>query len=451
MTVFLHRHLFTLIWLTALLGISLTATADQQELTPQEQYLQFFRNSAHPISGSDDLAPLYEAINERRFVLLGESSHGTREFYKKRAQISQHLIANKGFNFVAVEGDWPSIYRLHEYVQLRTDEDQNARAWTKQVINRWPTWMWANEEFLSFIEWLRKHNAKLDENQRVGLYGLDMQDPEGAIAEVLQWLRANDEDDYKFATGVYNQLQEFPEGMRGYARYLAAGGTRLDGEVAAVAERLGAALGDNPAKAKPAAWAAKQNALVVKRAEQQYYAATTGGPLSWNARARFMHEQMLRVAERYGEESRGIVWAHNTHVGDSAATDMRSRGEVNIGRLTRESEGMDKVFILGFGTHKGEVVAGQTWGGPRQVMTVPPAQPTTFEALMHQSELGTALLLFNEEARSGALLTPLHQRAIGVIYRPPNEAYVPTVLTLRYDGFIFINETEALRPLKDET
>ncbi|MDQ2076477.1 erythromycin esterase family protein [Marinimicrobium sp. ABcell2] len=455
MTDFLRQHFPTwTLWLTGLslaLCVGTTASAEPQEATPQEKYQQFFRNSAHAIATNDDLAPLYQAIGDRRFVLLGESSHGTREYYQKRAQISQHLITHKGFRFVGVEGDWPSIYRLNEYVKLRTDDEQNARAWTKQNITRWPSWMWANEEFLSFIEWLREHNAELDEDQRVGLFGLDMQDPESAITEVLQWLRENDKDNYEFAADVYSRILDFPEGMRGYARYLMGGGSRLNDEVADVAARLRAAMGENPAEANKDLWVAKQNALVVKRAEAQFHAATTDGPESWNTRARFMHEQMLRIAERYGDQSRGIVWAHNTHVGDSAATDMRNRGEVNIGRLTRESEGSDQVFILGFGTNKGEVVAGHNWGAARQVMTVPPAQPSTYEALMHNSGLNTALLLFTEEARSGALVTPLHQRAIGVIYRPPNEAYVPTILTLRYDGFLYIDETQALRPLKEES
>lgn len=439
------------LWLaSATLALAAPALADTEELSTQQAYQQYFRDHAQPISGPDDLAPLYAAIGDRRFVLLGESSHGTREFYQKRARISRHLIEHQGFRFVAVEGDWPSIYLLNNYVKLRTDEAQDARTWIKQSINRWPSWMWANEEFLDFVEWLRAHNTSLEEDQRVGLFGLDMQDPDSAMAQVLHWLHANDQNGHQFAVNIYQRLLDFPQGLRGYAHHLARGGQRLDNEVAAVAERLRTALGDSAPGAPKDAWAAKQSALAVQRAEKQYYAATTDGPLSWNARASFMHEQVQRVAERYGEHSRGIVWAHNTHIGDSAATDMRNRGEVNIGRLLRESEGVEQVFILGFGTHQGEVVASQTWGGRRQVMTVPPAQPDTYEALMHASGLDTALLLFTPQARSGALLTPLHQRAIGVLYRPPNEAYVPTVLTLRYDGFVYIDQTQALRPLKEE-
>lgn len=437
-----------LLGLICLFGAALAAAVT---LTPQQQYLNHFKNTALPLANAEHLAPLYQAIGERRFVLLGESTHGTHEYYHWRAKISRHLIANKGFNFVGVEGDWQAIYRLNNYVKLRTPEDLDARTLMRTQLTRWPQWMWANEEFASFIEWLRDHNAERPEAQRVGVFGLDMQDPQDSINEVLDWFQRNDSDNHPKVAAAYQQILNFPEDFRGYARYLMRGGQRLNEHMAIAVDLLQDRVGDKPAEADKALWAAKQNALAVKRAEAQFHGSTQRGAESWNARARYMHEALLRLSERHGEQSRGIVWAHNTHVGDSAATDMRNRGEVNIGHLARASEGEEQVFILGFGSHQGTVIAGSAWGAERELMTLIPAHPQSYEGILHSSDVKQGLWLFDDKARQGNLLTPLYQRAVGVIYRPPNEAYVPTILTQRYDGFIYFDQTRALTLLDDDT
>lgn len=410
-----------------------------------EQYRQLFQEIATPLADSDDLQPLFEAIGGRRFVLLGESTHGTREYYEWRAAISRHLIEHKGFAFIGVEGDWESIYQLNRYVKGQTPEDLDARAVMRAQITRWPRWMWANEEFAQFIEWLRDYNAGREPREQVGVYGLDMQDPDASMARVLAWFEQNDEEGHAQVTPAYRQITRFPENFRGYAQHLVRGGERLDQVVRQPVERLQQVVGD-ATKADKSAWAALQNALAVKRAEAQFHGMASQGPESWNARARYMHEAFLRLAERHGHASKGIAWAHNTHVGDSAATDMRNRGEVNIGHLLRGSEGGNDVFIVGFSTHRGTVVAGAEWGGERQTMTIIPAHPDSIDAVLHRSELDRHLLIFDERARRENLLVPMPQRAIGVIYRPPNEAYVPTLLILRYDALIHIDRTEALRP-----
>jgi len=318
----------------------------------------------------------------------------------------------------------------------------------REAVTRWPQWMWANEEFAEFIEWLRDYNRELPEEQMAGVYGLDMQDPERSMALVLDWLAEHDEEFHSEASRHYQLILDMPENFQGYAQQLVRGGYRMNDELEAVVERLREHQGERSAQAldKPL-WAALQNAKAVLQAEAQFYGAAQQTAESWNARARYMHSALLRFAERYGDGSRGIVWAHNTHVGDARATSMGQQGQVNIGHLSRDSEGEDGVFILGFSTHRGDVVAASSWGAERQTMEVPAAQADSYDLLLHQAGLERSLLLFGPESRQGDLTTPLYQRAIGVIYTPPNEAYVPSILTQRYDGLIYIDRTEALSPL----
>lgn len=417
---------------------------------PADRFVNYFQEQALPLSEEKHLDPLYAAIAGRRFALLGESTHGTREYYQWRAAISRHLIEEQGFNYVAIEGDWQAIYRINNYIKGRTAEGLDARTLLHNQLTRWPQWMWANEEFAEFVEWLRTYNKELPAEQQIGLYGLDMQDPEDSMQAVLGWFAEHDKSHYENVREIYQQIRSFPENFRGYAQYLVRGGDRLKDSLALPAKLLTDHIENAPKKADGALWSAWQNALAVQSAEAQFYGATTRGPKSWNARASHMHESLLRLAQRHGQESSGIVWAHNTHVGDASATDMTQRGEVNIGELLRASQGAEQVFLLGFGTHKGEVIAGPAWGAKLQTLDLIPARPDSFEGLLHQSELGQALLLFDKQAREGVLGSPLPQRAIGVVYRPPHEAYINTRLTHRYDGFIYFDNTSALSPLSEK-
>lgn len=429
-----------------LLMLAFTFTTAQAPASEQHTR-DFFADNVLPLSEPNHLSPLYDAIGERRFVLLGESTHGTHEYYYWRAKISRELITNHRFTFIAVEGDWQAIYRLNDYVKLRNSAEGDARTLLRNHAIRWPRWMWVNEDFAAFLDWLRAHNAELPMEQRVGVFGIDMQDPQDSMEHVLAWFQQHDADHYPQVAAAYRDILDFPEEFHGYAQHLVHGGTRLNDQMALAYQLLHNHLGDQSENADKATWVARENALVAKRAEAQFYGATQQGPESWNARARFMHEALLRLAKRHGEESRGIVWAHNTHVGDSAATGMSNRGEVNIGHLLRTTEGEDDVFIVGFGTNQGSVIASSDWGSEQLVMTVVPAHPESYEGLLHQSGITQGLFVFDDAARQGDLLTPRHQRAIGVIYRPPNEAYVPTILTRRYDSFIYFDETQALKPL----
>ncbi len=396
------------------------------------------------VSSKADIEPLFTAIGDRRFVLLGESTHGTHEYYHWRDRISRRLIRDKGFRFVAVEGDWESIFQLNQYVKHRTPEDMDLRSLLRG-LDRWPQWMWANEEFAEMLEWMREQNATRSDAERIGVYGLDMQNPQASMDAVVQWFKQNDPDTLAAVKERYRSVHGVPNGFRRYAQSLAQGMSRLQDDFIQVAEWLREHHDQNPRDAN--LFSAKMNALAVVSAEAQHHAMVHREHSSWNVRARFMDKAFRKLAERYSENSRGIAWAHNTHVGDASATEMVNRGEVNIGQLLRQEFGHDQVYILGFSTAQGTVQAGASWGAPMQSMNIIPPRTGSLEAALQERGLEHVILFFDPEREQQEWNEPMPHRAIGVVYNPPHEAYVMTVPAKRYDALFYIHETRALTPV----
>ena len=195
---------------------------------------------------------------------------------------------------------------------------------------------------------------------------------------------------------------------------------------------------------------AEQNALVVRDAERYYRAMARGGSSSWNVRDRHMVETLERLMRHHGAGAKAIVWEHNTHIGDARYTDMADVGMVNVGQLVRERRGAEDVVLVGFGSHRGSVIAGREWGAPMERMPVPPAREGSWEDILHRIGEEDKLLVFAEAEEESRLLEPRAHRAIGVVYDPAYERYgnyVPTVLPRRYDAFLYVDETQALHPL----
>jgi erythromycin esterase len=427
-------------WIAALLLASTAAQAEPR-VDASEIYAGLIEDHAIELASPDDLAPLYEAIGKRRFVLLGEASHGTHEYYAWRDRITRQLVEHKDFNFVAVEGDWQAIRRLNDYVTHRIDHDDGVAGLMRE-ITRWPEWLWANEEFAAFCEWLREHNEGLEPDDRVGLYGLDLQDPTDSATAVLSWIAEHNGDGHERVKAAYQRFFELPDGFDGYAQHLADGGERLDDQA-----RLAVAVFDEAAPDR-SAWQARRNAIAVARFEHYIHdAVREGGTAGWNRRVDHFHDTVLAIASRYGEGSRGMAWAHNTHVGDARATAMHVQGQRNIGQLLRQDKQEEQVFIVGFSTHRGEVMAGREQGATREVFELPAAREGSVGALLQAHAPEQALLLFGDEFRQRKHALPLEQRAVGITFDPGRQAYVPTLLPWRYDALIHIDETSALTPL----
>ena len=413
------------------------------------ELLGAIRSRSRPLRTPVDLDPLLERVGDAQFVLLGEASHGTAEYYTWRALLSQRLIREKGFSFVAVEGDWPDCYRVNRYVKGFPDSGENARE-VLHAFDRWPTWMWANEEVAAFAEWLRRHNDSLPENRKAGFYGLDVYSLWDSLYQVMGYLRKHDPAALPAARRAFGCFESYGEDAQEYARATRWVGASCENEVVTLLSELRHAARQYPDDGRESHFDAEQNALVVKNAEHYYRTMVHGGPESWNVRDRHMAETLERLMRHHGPAAKAIVWEHNTHVGDARFTDMADDGTVNVGQLVRERHAAQGVLLVGFGSHRGSVIAGPEWGAPLELMAVPPGRPGSWEDVLRRAGQGDSLLVFDDDDREGPLATTRGHRAIGVVYHPEREQYgnyVPTVLPRRYDAFLFFDETEALHPL----
>ncbi|MFN3651173.1 MAG: erythromycin esterase family protein [Armatimonadota bacterium] len=418
-------------------------TSDLSELVPA------IREIARPLRDPSDLDPLMERIGDSRFVLLGEATHGTSEFYTWRTEISKRLIEEKGFSFIAVEGDWPDCYRVNRYVKACHDSGNSAQE-VLHAFDRWPTWMWANEEIVELAEWLRELNDELPEAQRIGFYGLDVYSLWSSMAEVIQYLQEQSPDAVQRAREAYGCFDAFRGDVQEYARSTRWVPGGCEREVVSVLLELRRNAPQYLDGTREAYFDAEQNALVARNAEHYYRTMVMGGPDSWNVRDRHMMQTLERLTDFHGPRAKAIVWEHNTHIGDARFTDMAASGMVNIGQLCREARGREGVVLVGFGTHRGSVIAANAWEAPMEELPVPPGRPGSWEHALHEATGRDSLLLLEGEQAAAPLQRERGHRAIGVVYHPEWEAfgnYVPTVLPRRYDALLYVEESHAVRPL----
>jgi erythromycin esterase-like protein len=357
---------------------------------------------AQPLRAPDDLNPLLERIGDAHYVLLGEASHGTAEYYTWRTALTQRLVREKGFSFVAVEGDWPDCYRVNRYVKGLPDSGESARE-VLHAFERWPTWMWANEEIVALTDWLRRHNDGRPEDRKVGFYGLDVYSLWDSLYAILAYLQRVDPAALPAAQRAFRCFEPYGENVEEYARATMLVPTSCQKEVVALLAELRAKGRDYRGDGREAYFQAEQNALVLKNAESYYRAMVRGGPDSWNIRDRHMTETLERLMHHHGPNAKAIVWEHNTHIGDARFTDMADDGMVNVGRLVREEHAREDVVLVGFGSYRGSVIAGDHWGAPMEKMPVPPARTGSWEEVLHQAGPDDKLLLFSDESRAGLL------------------------------------------------
>jgi erythromycin esterase len=411
-------------------------------------YRQEIKKRAIPLSNLNDLDPLIERLKGKKIVMLGESSHGTHEFYEWRKRISLELIKNHGFDFIAVEGDWPPCQKLNQF--LESDDSYEVEEVLKS-FNRWPTWMWRNSEVADLMRELKKLRK---EKRNIGFHGLDVYSLYESMDEVIKTLSKIDPELARSASKLYSCFDPYRHDEKEYARSLFHLPEGCQNEVIEVL-RKSLSLRMNEAQNTSNIFDAIQNARVVKNAEKYYRTMISMNDSSWNVRDKHMMETLSNLMESYGT-SKGIVWAHNTHIGDYRATDMVLQGDVNIGGLAREELGEENVSLVGFGTYSGSVIASHAWDGPIEVMDVPQAREGSVEAIFHEmiSETNSPdyYLQFDNAEISGSQ-NYLGHRAIGVVYQPQYERrgnYVPTSLQHRYNAFIFLDQTHALSPLGED-
>jgi erythromycin esterase-like protein/predicted phosphoribosyltransferase len=403
---------------------------------------------------------LADLVGDAHFVLIGEASHGTHEFYAARASMTERLIREKGFCAVAVEGDWPDAYRVNRYVRVH-GEDATAEE-SLRGFQRFPAWMWRNTSVVDFVGWLREHNERSgDERRRTGFYGLDLYSLHRSIDEVLSYLERVDPaaaarareryscfDSYDADDGqTYDMAAAFGSGDTCEQQVLdqlvdlqrhALDYVRLDGLLA-----------------EDEAFYAEQNAKTVKDAAEYYRSMFTGRVSSWNVRDRHMADTLealhAHLSREQGEPAKIVVWEHNSHLGDARATEASMRGQLNVGQLVRERHA-GACRSIGFTTYTGTVTAADDWGAPVQRKRVRPALSDSVEELFHEVGEKEFFLSFGSEPEAAeALRAARLERAIGVIYRPQTERqshYFRARVADQFDAVIHIDGTRALEPLE---
>lgn len=419
--------------------------------------VQAIRNAAYLMQGAArDYDPLIDLVGDARFVLLGEASHGTHEFYDARAQITKRLIEEKGFNAIAIEADWPDAYRINRYVRA-AGIDSNSRDALKD-FKRFPTWMWRNLDVLAFVEWLRRFNDNREEQSKTGLYGLDLYSMYSSMDAVLRYLEKVDPEAAARARYRYSCFDHFAEDPQAYG-YAAS----FDLSSSCEQEALGQALelqkqaiayaGRDGRVESDEFFFAQQNARLVKNAEQYYRSMFRGRVESWNNRDRHMAQTLEALVDYLSTEQKDakvVVWAHNSHVGDARATEMGELGELNLGQLVRERYGRE-ALLVGFTTYQGAVIATSDWDMPPQQKRVSPALKNSVERVFHQTEIARFLLLLRNDAPlCAALNRPLLERAIGVIYRPETERqshYFHANLGEQFDAIMHLDDTGPVEPI----
>jgi erythromycin esterase-like protein len=424
-----------------------------------DSLIDLVSKEAEPLVGSpNDFDSLIDLVGDARFVLIGEASHGTHEFYRIRAQISKVLVAQRGFNAVAVEADWPDAYRVNRFVRGAGNDLDSAEALSG--FERFPQWMWRNADVLDFVGWLREHNdQQAFEDRKCGFYGLDLYSLHASIEAVLAYLDKVDPEAARRARHHYSCFEQFGKEIQtyGYAAGFGLAPTCQDAVVKELVELRRRAmdyLRRDGQVAADAYFCAEQNALVVRNAEEYYRNMFRREVSSWNLRDTHMMESLMALAKHLGKEeapAKVIVWAHNSHLGNARATEMGQRGELNIGQLVREHFGAEAISI-GFTTYDGTVTAASDWDGPAERKNVRPAHRDSYEALFHYVDVPNFLLNLRGNADLAAdLRVPRLERAIGVIYRPETELlshYFRARLPDQFHAVLHYDHTRAVEPLE---
>ncbi|ALJ00908.1 erythromycin esterase family protein [Rufibacter tibetensis] len=400
-----------------------------------------------PLQNSQDLDPLLERIGDAKYVLLGEASHGTHEYYTWRAEISRRLIQEKGFSFIAVEGDWPDCFEINRWVKNYPDTAESITDVLTQ-FDRWPTWMWANWEIAALAEWMRKYNNAVPKSQRVGFYGLDVYSMWDSMKIIVDYLEKEDPEAAAYAKRAINCFEPYGE-----EESYGIGLSRMKSSCREAVLQLLLEVRQKAAHynhAPEAGLNAEINALVAANGEKYYRSMSAFGDNSWNVRDRHMVEALNTIMNYHGPEAKVIVWEHNTHIGDARATDMADEGMLNVGQLVRDQHKPEEVVLVGFGSYEGTVIAGRMWDAPMQEMPVPPAIEKSVEEVLHSASQESKLLIFDQQPALREYFRGwMGHRAIGVVYRPERERgnYVPTKLSARYDAFLYLDKTRALHPI----
>lgn len=425
---------------------------DTEDISPI--LLDGLRVAAQPLTDTaSDFDALIASIGDARFVLLGEATHGTLEFYRARALLTRRLIAEHGFSAVAVEADWPDALRVNAFIQDESDDKHPQDALAN--FERFPRWMWRNTEVAELVRWLREYNDSLPRERKAGFYGLDLYSLHASMRAVVAYLETVDPEAARRARERYACFDRYGPDPQAYG-HATAYGFSDNCEDAVVRQLMELReLSAQGAIEEDAQFYAEQNARLARDAELYYRSMYAGRNEGWNLRDTHMADTADALADfltrRRGEgPARLVVWAHNSHLGDARATEMGEKGELNLGQLLRERHGRE-TFNLGFTTYTGTVIAAREWDEPGLRRRVRPALRGSYEHVFHEVGIPRFILDMEDlgEAASGLRERRL-ERAIGVVYSPRTERwshYFSADLPAQFNAVLHYDETRALQPL----
>lgn len=434
--------------------MEVATTAEARSRTDGDALAASLRPYVEPLpppEETDDFGAFFDRYGDADVILLGEATHGTSEFYRARSAITRSLIEKHGFTVVAVEADWPDAARIDGYVRHHAPRPHRGESFV-----RFPTWMWRNVEVLEFADWLRGYNEDKSTERQASFHGLDVYSLGESIHAVVDYLDRVDPPASKRARYRYGCLSPWQEDPAKYGRAVAYG--MLDPCEAGAVEQLKEMLSrrlDWIEKDGDAWFDAAQNAGIVRAAERYYRSMYQGANESWNLRDRHMFETLRAIIAHRGFGTKAVIWAHNSHIGNAAATAMGWQGQFNIGELARVAYG-DGAVLVGFGTDTGTVAAASDWGADMEIKTVRPARLDSYEHVFRRTGIARSLTDWRGPGRTALrriLQEPRLERAIGVVYRPDTELsshYFEAVLSEQFDCWVWFENTSAVTPLGHE-
>jgi erythromycin esterase-like protein len=440
-----YTALFFLFWS----GINIYAGQNSADI-------DILKKAVIPINYLSDYDALIDWAGQKNIVLIGDSTHGSHEFYQQRIEITRRLITEKGFRLVALEGDWPNVYKMNRFIHSQSPRPLNARQ-AVQTMNPDAPWLWGTQEMLDFVVWLKQYNEQLPQHEeKVSLYGMDMYSFDRSITEVIHYLKTVSPAHGQLAASYYacfDQAFDQKKGTRDLHLYGYKIQWNPERNCRAQAEAVYSMFTDcliacpehNNGVNRNEFFYAQQNALVIKNSEAMYWASYVDQAPNalWNLRDEHMLESLQAMFEHLNHP-KTVVWAHNSHFGYASATEMQEQGMTNVGELLREQYN-DEIYNIGFLTHHGQVMAADEWNVPPHLKTLLPAHVDSNEALFNQLGIDWFILDVNHSPEVIDILNKKRlQRHVGVIYRQNNEMeahYSYTHLGRQFDAIIFIDQT----------
>lgn len=400
----------------------------------------------------EEYSEFFLRASAAKVVLLGSSTYGTHEFYRERSWITKKLIQNHNFNAIAIDGDWPAAYRVNRYI-LGASEDNSPQE-ALENFRGFPAWLWRNMDVLVFIEWLQKHNQRAQ--KPVGFYGLDLYSKQSTIQRMLNFLDKVEPEAGRRARYRCGCMDYFHEdmGCYGYAENFGLKTGREDEIVddlttmlrhlAAIDARHGKMLQDD-------FFLAEEHRSLLGKARTYYRAMFHGDSDFRSLRCQHLAHTLERLTQHLGEKAKIVIWAQTSLSGDAKATELASRGEVNLGQLVKEKLGADCVSLC-FTTYSGELTAASYWDGPAEKQPLSRALASSYESIFHETGIQDFLLSMKDDpAVTMALSRPRLHRAIGPIYRTDSERqshYFECRFASQFDYVLHFDRTRSLVPLE---